>query len=496
VKNKILVSGEGVTVNDVIDVARKSFKVLLDSKAVFKIEKSRRAVEKITRRKQAIYGINTGFGSFKNKQINENDLDLLQENLILSHSTSVGKPFSEEIIRAALFIRANTLAKGNSGIRRKVIELLIEMLNKKIHPVVPRKGSVGSSGDLSPMSHLCLALIGKSEVFYQGKRISAKEAFQQAKIKPIRLKAKEGLALINGTTFMTAIGALAVYDAEKLCEEADKNGALALEALRGSSKAFSELIHLTRPHRGQILSAKMIRKFVKNSTMVEDTHVQDQYSLRCIPQVHGAARDAVDYVRDKIEIEINSSTDNPLVFCDKQIITILSGGNFHGTPISIAMDFLAIAVAGLANISDRRLASMLDSNHNNGLPGFLTSNGGLNSGLMIWQYTTASLVSENKVLSHPASVDSIPTSANIEDHVSMGTIAARKAMEVINNTYFVLAIERMAVCQAIDFRLMQKLSLGEKTRGFYNEVRKIVSFSENDQLLGSYVNLIVKKLKD
>lgn len=490
----ISINGNNLSIERVVAVARERKKVTLDQEATKKIERARNVVENLVENKKVVYGITTGFGAFKDRVISEKDVEKLQENLILSHSTGVGNPFAEEIIRAILLIRANTLVKGNSGIRTQVVETLIEMLNKGVHPVIPEKGSVGSSGDLAPMSHLILVLIGKGEAFYKGKRLPGAEAMKLAKIKPLTLKAKEGLALINGTAVMTAVGALAVNEALTLCEEADKNGALAVEALRGTPKAFSENVHKVRPHVGQILSAKKIRSLINGSTMIDNQKVQDQYSLRCIPQVHGAVRDAVNYVKEKIETEINSATDNPLIFPEDKENLVVSGGNFHGEPIALAMDFLGIAVSELANIADRRFASMLDPNHNGGLPAFLIPNGGINSGLMILQYTTAALVSENKVLAHPASVDSIPTSANTEDHVSMGTIAARKAREIVHNTKNVLAIERIGACQAIEFRLLEKMKLGRETSKIFKETRKVVPFFEEDSIYYPYIYKLAEEI--
>jgi histidine ammonia-lyase len=490
----LLLTGKDLTVEDVVTVARKNRKVLLSNQAIKQIEKARNVVEEVVKKKKIVYGITTGFGAFRNKVISEEDVEKLQENLILSHSTGVGNPFPEEVVRATLLIRANALSKGNSGVRVEVVQTLIEMLNKGVHPVIPEKGSVGSSGDLAPMSHLSLVMIGKGEAFYKGKRLSGAEVLKKANITPLKLKAKEGLALINGTSVMTGVGVLAIHDAERLCEEADKNGALAIEALRGTPRAFNRNIHEVRPHQGQMVSAENISKLLKGSNMVDWEKVQDQYSLRCIPQVHGTVRDAVNYVKEKIEIEINSATDNPLIFPEDPKNLVISGGNFHGEPIAIAMDLLGIAVAELANIADRRLASMLDPNHNGELPAFLIPNGGLNSGLMILQYTTAALVSENKILAHPASVDSIPTSANTEDHVSMGTIAARKAADIVNNTRIVLAIERIGACQAIEFRLKEKLALAKETEKIYQETRKVVPFFEKDTVYYPHVQKLTKTL--
>lgn len=479
----VKLDGESLTISKVVDVARKNQKVGIDKRALAKLEKCRRLVEKFVEEEKIIYGITTGFGAFKNKVIPKKDVETLQENLILSHATGVGKPLPEDVVRAMLLIRSNTLMKGNSGVRKEIVQTLVEMLNKSIHSVIPEKGSVGSSGDLAPMAHLVLVMIGKGEAFYKGRRVSGAKAMKLAGVKPVKLTAKEGLALINGATAMTAIGALAVNDALKLCDIADENGALAIEGLRGTTSAFQPEIHKVRPYPGQIQVAKKILSLLKGSTMVDPKKIQDQYSLRCIPQVHGAVRDSIVHVKKIIETELNSATDNPLIFPDSKNNQVLSGGNFHGEPIAIAMDFLGIAVSELGNIADRRLAAMLDPSQNNGLPAFLIKSGGLNSGFMLTQYTTAALVSENKVLAHPASVDSIPTSANSEDHVSMGTIAARKAAEIIENTKNVLAIERLGACQAIDFRLKEGLKLASETKTLFKKIRKSVPYLKSDSTM-------------
>ena len=351
-----------------------------------------------------------------------------------------------------MLLRANALAKGFSGIRPQVVELLLEVLNRSIHPIIPCQGSVGASGDLAPLAHLALVLVGAGEAEVDGEIVSGSVALKKKSLEPVALQAKEGLALTNGTQAMTALGALIVLEAERLAKLADIAGAMSLEAMLGSSKAFAASIQLTRPHPGQIASAHNLRRLVEGSTLMEShancPMVQDAYSLRCMPQVHGASRQAFTHARSVIEVEINSATDNPLVFED----AVLSGGNFHGQPIAIVMDYVALALAELANISERRTERLVNPALSNGLPTFLTLRGGLNSGLMVAQYTAAALVSENKPLAHPASVDSIPTSANQEDHVSMGTIAARKAHAILINLRKVLAIELLCSCQGLDFR--------------------------------------------
>jgi histidine ammonia-lyase len=488
---KIIINGENLTIEDVVSVARDGSPVELSKKAIEKIKKSRKVVENFVSKEKIVYGITTGFGEFKNVFISKNQTRELQENLIRSHSVGVGNPLSEEIVRAAMLLRANSLAKGYSGVRVEIIETLCQMLNKKVHPVMPEKGSVGASGDLAPLSHMTLVLMGEGEAFYNGKRMSGKEAMKLAGIKPIILSAKEGLALNNGTAVMTAIGVLTLYDAENVLKCADIAAAMTLEALFGIDKAFDERIHKLRPHLGQIKSAENIRKLIKNSEILSHTHhekVQDAYSLRCIPQVHGASRDAINYVRKILETEINSATDNPLIFTNPP--RALSGGNFHGQPIAIAMDLLGIALAEIADISERRIARILDPHLNEGLPAFLITKdkGGLNNGYMMAQYTAAALVSENKVLAHPASVDSIPTSANQEDHVSMGTIAARKAREILKNVENVIAIELLCAAQGMDFRL--PLKGGQGTRIAHKYIRKYIPHLDKDRILYPEINKV------
>ncbi|MHB8869197.1 MAG: histidine ammonia-lyase [Thermoleophilia bacterium] len=442
-----------MTIDDVIRVARDGELVEVAPEARARMERARAVIEEVLDGGAVVYGVNTGFGRFADVVIPEDQLDLLSKNLIVSCCTGVGEPFAVEVVRAMLLLRANSLAIGNSGVRPVVVEGLVEMLNNRVHPVVPQKGSVGSSGDLAPLSHLAVVLLGGGRAVYEGELLPGAVALERAGIEPLRLKAKEGLSLSNGTQAMTAVGALAVYDAERLADTADIAGALSAEALEAVTFAFDDRIHQSRPHSGQITTARNLRALLHGSEIIDGaTHgrIQDAYALRCMPQVHGASRDAIAYVRGVIETEINSATDNPLVFPDEH--EVLSGGNFHGQPVALAMDFLTIALSELANISERRTERLMNPALSGGLPAFLIEEGGINDGYMVAQYTAAALVSENKVLAHPACVDSIPTSANQEDHVSMGTISARQAREVLGNVQHVLAIEFMCACQGIEFR--------------------------------------------
>ncbi|MCC7429581.1 histidine ammonia-lyase [bacterium] len=492
IKNKICLDGETVTPYDVFLVARKNFKVELSPKAVIKIQNSRNIVEKILKSDKGYYGINTGFGSFQDVSISKDKLSELQENLIISHSVGVGEPLPIDVVRAMLVLRINTLCKGFSGIKLSTVLAIVDLLNNKITPVVPEKGSVGASGDLAPLSHAVLVLIGKGEAFYKGKRISGKDALQKAKLEPVKLEAKEGLALNNGTQTMTAIGILTLHDAKNLAKLCDVSGAMTLEALKGKSSPFHPKIHEVRKHEGQGKSAQNIRNLIQGSELIDlvdkDTEkkVQDAYSLRCLPQVHGASRDAFDYVQKVLEIEINSATDNPLIFDDEEKI-VFSAGNFHGQPVALAMDFLGLAIAELGNISERRTARLVDKNLNFGLPAYLTKNGGLNSGLMITQYTAAALVSENKTLIHPASGDSIPTSANQEDHVSMGTIAARQASEILKNVQNVVAIEILCAKQSLTFREQKPSKIIQKICDFLDSVSPKI---ESDREFGKDIKAI------
>lgn len=492
---ELFIDGNSLTIEDVYNVARGGVKIGITGEACQRVDKARSLVERYVNENRVEYGITTGFGKFSDVIISKDETDELQYNLIRSHSCGVGEPLPIETVRAVMLLRANALAKGYSGIRLSTLNTLIEMLNKDVIPMIPSKGSLGASGDLAPLAHMALVLIGEGEAYYQGKRMPGGEAMGLAGIRPVRLDSKEGLALINGTPVMTAIGALAIHDAINLLKAADTAGALSTEALRGIRDAFDEKVHMLRPHPGQRATAGNLLRLIEGSSLVTgqgELRVQDAYSIRCIPQVHGASKDAVNYVKGIIETELNSVTDNPLIFPDDD--AVISGGNFHGQPIALAMDFLGIALAELADISERRIARLVDSNLNNGLPCFLTRDGGLNSGYMIPQYVAASLVSENKVLSHPASVDSIPSSANQEDHVSMGTISARKAREILDNSINVIAIELMAACQAIDLR--EEGQPGRGTRFAYKAIRSAVPFIEKDEYMYGHIENCAKLIRD
>ncbi len=496
---KIIVLGpeKRLTANAVAEAVFDSkMKIELSEAAYKKSKRARNVIELAVKNKTRIYGVTTGFGSFKDKVIDSKDVIELQKNLIRSHAAGVGEYFSPEIIRAVLLVRLNSLAYGNSGARIEFLELLKEMFNRNVLPIVPSQGSVGSSGDLAPLSHIGLVMMGEGEAWFKGEKMSGDEALKLADLKPIEFREKEGLALNNGTAVMTAIAALAVNKSEKLAQIADGNCAMCLEAVCGTSNAFSSRIHNLRPHLGQKISAENIRNFFEGSKLIDSVknRIQDSYSIRCAPQVHGAVRDALEYVKKTVEIELNSVTDNPLVFVNPS--EVISGGNFHGEPIAIAMDTLGIAIAELADISERRTAKLLDPATNGGLPTFLidAKKGGLHNGLMIAQYTAAALVSENKVLAHPASVDSIPTSLNQEDHVSMGTIAARKAWNILGNAENVLAIELFASAQAVEFRNLNRL--GKKTKQIHKTVRKFVKYLSGDRVLANDIALTKKLFND
>jgi histidine ammonia-lyase len=410
----------------------------------------------------------------------------------MSHAVGVGEPFDIPTTRAIMLIRANTLARGFSGIRVETLQLLIDLLNKGVHPVIPEKGSLGASGDLAPLAHMSLPLIGLGEVVFEGKLVTGGEALKEADLKPVKLAAKEGLALTNGTTIMTAVGLLETQKAIKLAGLADVSGCLSLEALNGTTLAFDERIHALRPHPRQNECAENLREILEGSEFTRDydpANVQDAYTLRCMPQVHGACRDAIAYAKWLLKLELNSVTDNPLIFCDEECenIDVISGGNFHGEPLALAFDYLAIALSELGNISERRLMRLTDESSNaHILPAFLTENGGLNSGFMIVQYTAAALCTENKVLSHPASVDTIPSSANVEDHVSMGVTGVLKLRQIADNLQKIIALELFAAAQGIDFRrkiIGKEKNLGNGTRDIYKLIRSKVPFIEEDTVM-------------
>lgn len=473
------------TIMDVAAVAKENVGIILGKDVCVRIKRSRNIVEEAVNSGKAVYGVTTGFGKLKNQFISKDKVEELQENLIRSHAVGIGEPYSQDETRAILFVRLLSLAQGYSGVRLDVLEKIIELLNKNIVPRVPSQGSVGCSGDLAPLSHISLVLLGRGEVFYKGKIVPTDRIFKKLKIEPIVLREKEGLALNNGTSVMTAIAALNLSRALNLAKTADIVGAITLETAMGTLTAFSDDIQKVRSHDGQKKVARNFQKLCEKSEIMEShkkcARIQDSYTLRCIPQVHGAARDAIEYCKEKIEIELNSATDNPLIFPESG--EIKSGGNFHGEPIALAMDFLAIALSELGNISERRTFKLLTPELNEGLPPFLIGSKeiGLNSGLMITQYVSASLVAENKVYAHPVSVDSIPTSANQEDHVSFGTIAANKCRKIIDNLENILAIELLCATQAAEFR--KPLRLGRGSQIVFKEIRKNVKKLKEDRAL-------------
>jgi len=489
----ITLTGHTLTLEEVKRVLYGDELVAASKDSMEAVERSRKAVEDIVANRKVVYGINTGFGKFSDVLIEADDVEELQWNLIQSHACGVGEPFPEIVSRAMLLLRANALLKGYSGVRPVVIERLLQLLNAKIHPVIPQQGSLGASGDLAPLSHLVLVLLGEGEVFYRGQRVQAIEALSKEGIVPITLKAKEGLALINGTQAMTAVGVVGYLEAEQLAHESELIAAMTIEGLRGIIDAFDERIHLARGYKQQVEVAARIRDYLADSKLTTrqgELRVQDAYSLRCIPQVHGASWQALDYVKEKLEIEMNAATDNPLIFEDGAYV--ISGGNFHGQPIALAMDFMKIAVAELANISERRIERLVNPQLND-LPPFLSPSPGLQSGAMIMQYAAASLVSENKTLAHPASVDSIPSSANQEDHVSMGTIAARHAYTILQNTRRVLSIELICAMQAVELRGIEQMS--SQTRAFYEEARKIIPSITKDRIFSKDIEAAAHWLK-
>ena len=485
--NEIVLTGNEITLQQIVNVARQGATVSLSLKAEQNIIRSRKVVDKLVDGEKVVYGVTTGFGMFSETFIEREYTNALQKNLIVSHAVGAGDFFSPDVVRAAMLLRVNNFTYGYSGIRLETVQALVEMLNRGVTPLVPEKGSLGASGDLVPLAHMVLPLFGLGKATYRGEVMSGAEAMRAAGISTLELTQKEGLALINGTQFMTAVGALTVYDALELLKVADIAAAMSFEAQNGIVDALQARMHAIRPHKGQVDSARIVSALLagsKNVTRQGEVRVQDAYSLRCTPQVHGASKDAVNYVRQKVDIEINSVTDNPIVFSDTA--EAISGGNFHGQPVALAFDFLGIALAEIADVAERRIERMVNSSLS-GLPSFLVEKGGVNSGFMIVQYTAAALVSENKVLAHPASVDSIPSSANQEDHVSMGTIAARKAREILGNARRVLAIELMCACQAIDLRGDKGMGVG--TRAAYDCVRAKIPYLTEDRPLYDDINL-------
>ena len=464
----VTLTGSDLTIADIEAVARRGASVALDPGARERMQGARDVIERLVADGAVVYGVTTGFGDLASTFIDPAQAGQLQENLLMSHAAGVGAPFPTEIVRAMLLLRANTLALGHSGVRPLVVDRLLAFLQAGVHPVVPEQGSLGASGDLAPLAHLALPIIGQGSVEFRGSVVPALLALREVGLEPLELQAKEGLALLNGTQLMGAIGALLLADADRLSRTASVVAAMSVEALLGTDVAYAAAYQLARPHPGQVAVAAELRHLLRDSGLQRSHHasehkVQDPYSLRCVPQVHGAVRDALDHLRRVLDIELNSATDNPLVFPGGGVAEadtaatgggrVISGGNFHGEPIALALDFAKLALAELGSISERRTALLVDPRLNGGLPAFLVPSSGIDSGMMVYQYTAAALVSENKVLAHPASADSIPTSANQEDHVSMGSIAARHARRVLEHVERIVAIELVVAAQALDLRL-------------------------------------------
>jgi histidine ammonia-lyase len=500
--SQLLLDGRSLTIETAYLAEKNKTRLALSTAAVGRMDRSRRQVEKWLAGDEVIYGVTTGFGEFATVKIPHEKIKELQVNLIRSHSAGTGDPLPPDIVRLIILLRANALAKGFSGIRPQVVARLLKVFNLNLIPFIPSKGSVGSSGDLVQLAHLVLALMGEGSFVVNGKLVPAAGVLRKHGLAPLELSAKEGLALVNGTQMMGSYAVHCTYEAAQLAKIFDITGALSVEALRGTDVAFDARIHELRPYHGQRVSASNVRKLLKGSEIRKshihnDPRVQDAYSLRCMPQVHGAVRDSIEFCRKQVNVEINSATDNPLIFPDDELH--LEGGNFHGEPLALAMDFLAIGLSEFAGISERRIERMVNGQLS-GLPKFLSENGGLNSGMMIAQYTAASLVSENKVLSHPASVDSIPTSANQEDHNSMGSIAAQKCHRVLENVWRVAAIELLVSCQAIDFSRKiggngRNLKCGAGTEAVYELVRGRIRHMERDRILHRDIEATLHLLK-
>jgi histidine ammonia-lyase len=497
-QDPLTIRGSDLKVDDVVAVAHGR-PAVLDEAVLPQLERSRRAVEQLVAEGAIAYGITTGFGHFKDKIISADQTRQLQLNLIRSHAVGVGPPLPEPVVRAMLLVRANTLAQGYSGVRPIVVQRLLEMLNRHVHPVVPSQGSLGASGDLAPLAHLALVLIGEGEADYEGQRMPGGEAMRQAGLEPVTLLAKEGLALVNGTTLMVGYGALLVRRAINLVLTADVAASMSLEALHGTDRAYDARVHAIRPHPRQIDDAAFLRCLLAGSELLrgpDSPDVQDPYTLRCVPQVHGAVRDAIAYAQWVINIELNAVNDNPLIFVDDETgaVDVISAGNFHGEPIALAMDYAALALTDLGNMSERRAARLVDADSNGGvLPMFLTERGGLESGLMMAHYTAAALASENKVLAHPASADTIPTSANTEDHVSMGATAVRQMAQILEHVETIVAIELLCAAQGIDFRRRADLSTaaqGTGTAVAYDLLRQRVPFLREDVVLAPHIEAV------
>jgi histidine ammonia-lyase len=493
-KKSAALTGNDLTLGQLYQIVYEGFEVTLAAEARERMEASRAVVERLGAGETAVYGVNTGFGALASVRIHRDQVSELQFNLVRSHACGVGAPLGEDETRAMLLLRANTLAKGFSGVRPVVVETLLEMLTRGVLPVIPSQGSVGASGDLAPLAHLALVAIGEGEAFYKGSKIAGEEAMRQAGITPLKLEAKEGLGLLNGTQGMLALISLALREAEMLIDTADVAAALSLDALRGTPAAFDERIQRIRPYPGQTVTARNLTHLNRGSEIREshrspekDLRVQDAYSLRCTPQVHGAGRDSLSQVRTTLSIELNSATDNPLVFADSG--EVISGGNFHGQPLAMAADQTAIALATLAGICERRIDHMTNP-HTSGLPAFLTPDPGLNSGFMIAQVAAASLVSEMKALSTPHSVDSIPTSGDQEDYVSMGMSGARRLRRMLDALANVISIELLCAAQGIDFQA--PLQTGTESRKTFALVRSVSPVVAKDRALAPDISAVTQ----
>jgi len=495
---KLVLDGQSLTLAEIEDVALRARPVAIAESALSRVSASRELIEGILAAGQTVYGVNTGFGKLSDVSVPAGSLAQLQTNLVRSHSGGVGQPLSENESRAMLLLRANVLAKGFSGCRHELVDLLVALLNAGVHPVIPEKGSVGASGDLAPLAHLALVVMGEGEAFYKGQRMAGSDALLRAGLIPLVLAAKEGLALLNGTQAMTAVGALAVVRALRVARLADLAGAMSLEALMGTPAAFDARIHEARPHAGQVAAAEHLLRLLAGSEIREahrehDSRVQDAYCLRCMPQVHGAVRDVLSHVRGVLEIEAGSATDNPLVFVGDTGGAVISGGNFHGAPLAYAFDYAAIALTDLTGITERRIDRLLNPDINEGLPAFLSPDPGLSSGFMIAQIVSAALINECQVLSHPSSTGTIPTSGGKEDHVSMGMTGSLKLRQIVENAERIVGIELMCAAQGLEFR--RPLKSGAQVEQAYHAVRAIVARLEQDRVLATDIDAMARAVR-
>lgn len=494
---EIYIDKEKLTIDDVVEISRRGAPVKASPEGERRVQRATDLIAKWVREGRVIYGITTGFGAMCNVTISPVQTRALQKKILMSHATGVGNPLPEEVVRAVMAVRLHDLFMGYSGCSNETLRCLMSLLNSGVTPVIPEKGSVGASGDLAPTAHLALVLIGLGEAWHKGRRMSGARALEEIGLAPVELQAGEGLALINGTQVMTGIAALVVHDAVRLAKLADIACAMSLEVLMGSNSEFDPRIHQIRPHPGQIASAQNILRLTENSEIILShegcARIQDAYTLRCSPQIHGATKDAVIHAKKVVDVEINSTTTNPLIFVDTEEVQL--GGNFHGQPIAMAADYLSMGIAELGNVSERRIERLVNPQLSE-LPPFLIKSCGLNSGFMIAQYTAAALVSENKVLAHPACVDSIPTSANKEDHVSMGTIAIRQCREILDNVEHILAVEMLCAAQAYDLLTeTNKLKSGHGTRVAYEMIRELIPYLDEDRVLAEDISMMVNLIR-